>query len=368
MGETDRDRSEQSIESLAEPKPKFWTSFRRGVRSQPHADSEQVEQPTSKSGIGRLLRETREARHITLDEAENVTRIRSKYLAALESGAYQELPTPGHVYGFLRTYALFLGLDWQEIEAMYRKEHPVRNFDPGIFHPENIALFPRRPLLRAELVLILVVLFVVLVIGGWAYWQYGRSLFDRVLAPAPTQTPTIAAGQVSATATPTATQTRQTVVTPTSTPTASPATPTPQRPTPTLAQPTATATHTILPTATPTVAPTSTSLPATAVADKVTLMIKVIERAWIQVTLDGQVQPGKILEAGTEQTWEARQSIYFICGNAGGVEVTVNGQALGLLGERAQVVEKTWTPSGEATPTPTPEWTATAVPTPTPKE
>ena len=41
-----------------------------------------------------------------------------------------------------------------------------------------------------------------------------------------------------------------------------------------------------------------------------------------------------------------------ICGNAGGIEVTVNGQELGVLGERAQVVERVWGPEGEITPTP----------------
>jgi hypothetical protein len=84
----------------------------------------------------------------------------------------------------------------------------------------------------------------------------------------------------------------------------------------------------------------------------VTLSVAVIERTWMQVTLDGQEQPGELLEAGEERTWEAQQSIYFICGNAGGVEVTVNGDELGTLGERAQVVDRTWTPQGEATPTP----------------
>ena len=58
-----------------------------------------------------------------------------------------------------------------------------------------------------------------------------------------------------------------------------------------------------------------------------------------------------VLEANEERTWEGEQSIYFICGNAGGVEVTVNGEALGTLGGRAEVVDRTWTPLGEATPT-----------------
>ena len=83
------------------------------------------------------------------------------------------------------------------------------------------------------------------------------------------------------------------------------------------------------------------------------LQIKVIERAWLQVTVDDQELPGELFQAGAEKEWKGDNSIYFICGNAGGVEVTVNGEELGILGERGQVVERTWTREGEVTPTPT---------------
>jgi hypothetical protein len=82
----------------------------------------------------------------------------------------------------------------------------------------------------------------------------------------------------------------------------------------------------------------------------------------MQVTVDDVEQPGELLEAGEERTWEGQYAIYFICGNAGGVEATVNGQELGVLGERAQVVEKTWTPEGEVTPTPAATATRAASP------
>ena len=69
-----------------------------------------------------------------------------------------------------------------------------------------------------------------------------------------------------------------------------------------------------------------------------------------------------MFEVGEEQEWTAQDTIYMICGNAGGMEVTVNGEDLGVLGERAEVVEKTWGPQGEITPSPEAEGT----PTPTP--
>jgi cytoskeleton protein RodZ len=63
------------------------------------------------------------------------------------------------------------------------------------------------------------------------------------------------------------------------------------------------------------------------------------------------------LEAGTTRTFRGRESVTLRCGNAGGVEATVNGESLGLLGERGQVVDMEWLAEGitpaPATPTPT---------------
>jgi hypothetical protein len=98
------------------------------------------------------------------------------------------------------------------------------------------------------------------------------------------------------------------------------------------------------PTATPTATPTRT--------EGVQVHIEVIDRVWLQVTVDDRELPGELLEVGEERDWEATDTIYMICGNAGGIEVTVNGQKLGVLGERAQVVERVWGPEGEITPTP----------------
>ena len=39
---------------------------------------------------------------------------------------------------------------------------------------------------------------------------------------------------------------------------------------------------------------------------------------------------GELLEADQEREWQARDSIYMICGNAGGAEVTVNGEEKGI--------------------------------------
>lgn len=63
--------------------------------------------------LGNNLREARQRRRIDLVAAEQDTKIRSKYLAALESEDFDVLPGPVFVRGFLRTYSRYLGLDPQ---------------------------------------------------------------------------------------------------------------------------------------------------------------------------------------------------------------------------------------------------------------
>jgi hypothetical protein len=63
--------------------------------------------------IGASLREARSRRGIELAQAEHATKIRGKYLRALEAEQFELLPSDTYVKGFLRAYADYLGLDGQ---------------------------------------------------------------------------------------------------------------------------------------------------------------------------------------------------------------------------------------------------------------
>jgi len=63
--------------------------------------------------IGNSLREARVRRGIEFAQAEQATKIRSKYLRSLEEERFELLPSETYVKGFLRTYADYLGLDGQ---------------------------------------------------------------------------------------------------------------------------------------------------------------------------------------------------------------------------------------------------------------
>ena len=72
--------------------------------------------------IGNSLREARLRKELDFPELEQGTKIRAKYLRALEDETFDQLPGPTYVKGFLRTYADYLGLDGQ----LYVDEYNVR--------------------------------------------------------------------------------------------------------------------------------------------------------------------------------------------------------------------------------------------------
>src|SRR5215218_6869754 len=71
--------------------------------------------------IGETLRETRMRRRIDMTEVEAATKIRAKYLRALENEEWDLLPGPTFVKTFLRTYAEYLDLDPRLLVEEYRQ-------------------------------------------------------------------------------------------------------------------------------------------------------------------------------------------------------------------------------------------------------
>jgi cytoskeleton protein RodZ len=72
--------------------------------------------------IGAALREERERQGLSIEDLEERTKIRRRYLRALENEDWDILPGPTYVRGFMRTYAEALGLDAEELVDDYREE------------------------------------------------------------------------------------------------------------------------------------------------------------------------------------------------------------------------------------------------------
>ena len=98
--------------------------------------------------IGAILRQARSKREIELAEVEAATRIRLKYLRAIEAEDWEALPEAVYARGFIRTYASFLGLDGERLADDYRRE--VERADgAGGTEAGPVAAAPRRPRRRA---------------------------------------------------------------------------------------------------------------------------------------------------------------------------------------------------------------------------
>ena len=88
-------------------------------------------------GLPERLLAARERKGVDLYRAERDTKIRARYLAALERGDYRELPGAVYTKGFLRNYALYLGLDPDEVLLQWRRERG----DPR--EPQAVIAVPR---------------------------------------------------------------------------------------------------------------------------------------------------------------------------------------------------------------------------------
>ncbi|TYO97862.1 helix-turn-helix domain-containing protein [Desulfallas thermosapovorans] len=79
--------------------------------------------------IGEELRRARELMGASLSDVENETKIRTKYLAAMENDAFDVLPGKVYVKGFLRNYARFLGLDGEALVNLYEEQFAPRSVE-----------------------------------------------------------------------------------------------------------------------------------------------------------------------------------------------------------------------------------------------
>jgi hypothetical protein len=127
--------------------------------------------------IGDVLREARRRREVDLTEVEAATRIRPRYLRAIEAEEWDVLPGGVYTRGFIRTYGAFLGLDGDRLAEDYREgvEGASREWavpsDPGSRDPSaSVGRRGRQPRnlgwLAVPAVLALAALAIVAIPGG----------------------------------------------------------------------------------------------------------------------------------------------------------------------------------------------------------
>lgn len=129
--------------------------LRRAVRGD-RAEARTGTAPDPAFGLPERLYAARERKGVDLYRAERDTKIRARYLSALERGDYRELPGPVYTKGFLRNYAVYLGLDPEEIVVQWRRERgsEARDVAPPITIPRPIAA-PRKGLTVSPFLVVL---------------------------------------------------------------------------------------------------------------------------------------------------------------------------------------------------------------------
>lgn len=278
--------------------------------------------------IGRNLKQARSRLGLTLDEAERSTRIRARYLDALERGDLAALPSQVQARGFLRNYAEYLGLDHQALLQRYSEEvhsqrtRPLRKakFEEATTRP-SVSVRPRR--VSSDLILAAVITVSLLAVLIWGLGRLAASLRERAQQASPFLIPTFTPELASAATDALLEQ-------------------------PAAVQSTATLALEFEPVLT----------------SGVDLRLLVERRSFVIVAVDGaevyrgRPAPGELLE------YQADDLVRVTTGNAGGLRVFYRGEDQGLMGEQNQAVVRFWTVEGAVTPTPSPTSLPSATPEP----
>lgn len=246
--------------------------------------------------LGGLLRGRREERGLTIEQAEEATRIRRRYLQALEDESFADLPGEVYVRGFLRLYAEYLGLDPAEVLSLYR---PLRRPTPA-----DLVRPPGLERTRESIGGRLLAIALVAVVAVAALYVYQQQSGQPPASPAgapPPQATSIPASPTSEAA---------------------------------VSEAPSTSTPTPIPTATPTV--TSTPLPR-----QVMVRVDTLGPVGIDAWVDGQLVHSATLQTGNTIRWQG-ETVRILAADAGNVVLTVDGKHVGIFGPKGQRKEFEW--------------------------
>lgn len=245
-------------------------------------------------GIGEAFKQARKERGLSLEEIAEKTKIRSRYLEAIEEENFDLLPGRVYVKGFLRNYAKFLGLNPEPLVALYEERYPGEQ--PAAVAAEAPSRGGKKVHSRGKpRICVFLAAVLCLVAFGLYAWQAG-ALFpqapDDVRAPGNADGRDLP-GQVYA-------------------PPDQPASP-----------------------------PVSSVLEDNTSPQGVSLVLDVVQDScWMRVVVDGETKFEGELTARQSRSFSGKERIKVKLGNAGAVKVQVNGRNLGYLGGRGEVINK----------------------------
>lgn len=241
----------------------------------------------SDTSFGLFLRQAREERGFTLEQAEEETKIRKFYLRALEEDNFSVMPAQVYAVGFVRKYCLFLGIDAQEMIHRYKQLNGGTKHEDDQTTPPIVTYQEKPPFISRVSTKNIAAALMFLVIVIWMGSYLTDYLANRANYKQPPVTKNPITGQKPSTK--------------------------PQNPPP---------------------ATKEVAITMTATAE-----------CWYSVQVDnGQLEQGT-MEVGTVKEYRGKEKISVHLGNAGGVKIAVNGKEPVYLGGSGEVVKQDYTTS-----------------------
>jgi cytoskeleton protein RodZ len=132
--------------------------------------------PPPPATLGERLREARLSQDLTIEQLSTELRIEAKQLMALEDNRFERIGVPVFVKGYLKQYALRLGLDVNELLALYTKQTTLADIE--IQPSRTIKLHDERQITSWFLAAVVLLA----VVGGLGYWWWSGGSFGPVIS------------------------------------------------------------------------------------------------------------------------------------------------------------------------------------------
>ncbi|MCI8336013.1 MAG: helix-turn-helix domain-containing protein [Peptococcaceae bacterium] len=275
--------------------------------------------------LGNVLTQAREQMGLTIDDISQITKIRSKYIRALESGNVYEIPGRVYALGFLKSYCEVLNLNYRELQEYFNANYQEKDeFAKHMATAAAVQQPVRQTGISSKRVVVFALLGACILLGGVYFFVNSRGKE----AEQPPVVPPIASQQEETNRPGQSSQNNQNNQ---SNKNHEPVEPTTKN----------------LAWSQLTLAPdfTSFEMPGFTAAkayDGIEVMVEATGNCWTRVTIDDGDSSDETLHAGDIRTYQGIEKIEIKWGNAGLVKVTVNGvlQRPEEIGAAGQVVTK----------------------------
>ena len=273
------------------------------------------------------LKQEREKKKISLAQIAADTRISLRYLQSIEEGRYGDLPGGVYNRAFIKSYCESINLDPREILERYDAE--VESHIPEKSKKAALMIPPRNSFSIPTPILIWSIMLLISAVGlffsrGWISESFSPYFSDKSVADARDQT------LATPTSYPESESTDISSIPISKSPVETGSSPQVK----VVAQNPARSTNESM------TNPSMEPIPSgTTVEAKLRLEIIAKEQCWISVDADGQPTSRRLMEPGEERVFNAAERLFILIGNAGGVQLKLNGQPTKPLGNPGEVIK-----------------------------